>query len=100
MLMQYLTLISISRSPRTIFQLLQAGLNAFLDARSNVNKKNELNILGVDVDPHIISMTESWANKDIADAELGLTGYVIIRRDRIGRIGGELHYILNNIFRM
>ena len=29
-----------------------------------------------------------WANTDITDAELGLTGYVMFRRDRIGRRGG------------
>ena len=28
------------------------------------------------------------ANTDITDAELGLTGYVMFRRDRIGRRGG------------
>ena len=41
-----------------------------------------------DIDPHIIDITESWANTDITDAELGLTGYVMFRRDRIGRRGG------------
>ena len=41
-----------------------------------------------DTDPHIISITESWANTYITDAELGLTGYVMFRRDRIGRRGG------------
>ena len=41
-----------------------------------------------DIDPHIIGITESWANTDITDAELGLTGYVMFRRDRIGRRGG------------
>ena len=42
-----------------------------------MNKKNELNItesLHVadthDSDPHKIGITESWANKDITDAEL------------------------------
>ena len=40
------------------------------------------------IDPHIIGITESWANKDIADAEFRLTGYVMFRRDRIGRRGG------------
>ena len=39
-----------------------------------------------DIDPHIIDITESWAT--LTDAELGLTGYVIFRRDRIGRRGG------------
>ena len=41
-----------------------------------------------DIDPHIIGITESWANTDITDAELWLTGYVMFRRDRIGRRGG------------
>ena len=58
-----------------------------LNARSTINKKNELNIM-VDINPHIIGITESWANKDISDVELGLTGYVMFRRDRIGRRGG------------
>ena len=53
-----------------------------LNARSIVNKKNELNIM---VEAHITYKTESWANIDITDAELGLTGYVMLRRDRIGR---------------
>ena len=59
-----------------------------LNARSIVNKKNELNIMGEDIDPHMIGITESWANTDISDAELGLTGYVMFRKDRIGRRGG------------
>ena len=41
-----------------------------------------------DIDPHIIGITESWANTDISDAKLGLTGYVMFRKDRIGRRGG------------
>ena len=52
-----------------------------LNASSIVNKKNELNIMVEDIDPHIIGITESWANTDITDAELGLTGYVMFRRD-------------------
>ena len=43
-----------------------------------------------DTDPHITGMTESWVNKDIRDAELGLTRYVMFRRDRKGRIGWEV----------
>ena len=57
-------------------------------SRSIVNKKNDLNIMVEDIDPHIIGITESWANIDITDAELGLTGYVMFRKDRIGRRGG------------
>ena len=59
-----------------------------LNPRSIVNKKNELNIMVEDIDPHIIGITESWTNTDITDAELVLTGYVMFRRDRIGRRGG------------
>ena len=59
-----------------------------LNARSIVNNKNELNLMVKDIDPHIICITESWANTDITDAELRLTGYVMFRRDRIGRRGG------------
>ena len=43
-----------------------------------------------DTDPHIIGITESWANKDILDAELGLNGYAMFRNNRIGRRGGRV----------
>ena len=43
-----------------------------LNARSIVNKRNELNIMVEDIDPHIIGITESWATPDISDAELGM----------------------------
>ena len=53
-----------------------------------INTKIELNIVVDDINPHVIGIRESWANKDIIDAELGLTGYVMFRRDQIGRRGG------------
>ena len=56
-----------------------------LNARSIVNKKNKLNIMVLDIDSHIIGITESWANTYITGAALGLTGYVMFSRDRIGR---------------
>ena len=69
-----------------------------LNARSIVYKKNELNIMVEDIDPHIIGITESWANTDITDAELGLKGYVMFRRDRIGkRGGGVILYVKESI---
>ena len=41
-------------------------LNAVcLNARSIINKKDELNLMVDDVKPHIIGITESWANNDI-----------------------------------
>ena len=76
----------ITKCPKT---MSEAGHRCVcLNARSIVNKKNELYIMVEDIDPHIIGITESWANTDITDAELELTGYVMFRRDRIGRRGG------------
>ena len=37
-------------------------------------KKNELNITVENDNPHITGITELWANKDISDVEIGLTG--------------------------
>ena len=69
-----------------------------LNARSIINKKTELNIMVDDIKPHIIGITESWANNDITDAELGLEGYVMFMKDRMGRReGGVLLYIKESI---
>ena len=70
-----------------------------LNARSIINNKNELNIMVDDITPHIIGITESWAHNDITDAELGLEGYVMFRKDRIGKKGGGvLLYISRKIY--
>ena len=69
-----------------------------LNAGSIINKKTELNIMVDDIKPHIICITESWENNDITNAELGLEGYVMFRKDRIGRRGGGvLLYIKDTI---
>ena len=69
-----------------------------LNARSIINKKNELDIMVDEIKPHIIGITESCANNDITDAELGLEGYVMFRKDRMGRRGGRvLLYIKETI---
>ena len=66
-----------------------------LNARSIINTKTELNIMVDDLKPHIIGITESWANNDITDAVLGLEGYVMFRKDRRG--GGVLLYIKETV---
>ena len=53
-----------------------------------MNKKEELNIMVDDIKPHILGITESWAHNYITDAELGLEGYAMFRKDRMGRRGG------------
>ena len=63
------------------------GYNVCLNARSTVYKRNKLNIVAEDINPQIIGITESWFI-DILDAKLGMTGYVMFRKDRIGRMGG------------
>ena len=68
-----------------------------LNARSIINKKTELNIMVDDIKPHIIGITESWANNDITNAELGLEGYVMFRKDRIGRMGGGVLLYIKDI---
>ena len=54
-----------------------------LNARSIINKNNELNIMVDDIKPHIIGITESWANNDITDTELGPEGYVMFRKKEL-----------------
>ena len=66
-----------------------------LKARSIINKKNELNIMVDDIKPHIIGITESWANNDITDAELGQKGYVMFRKDRELEEGEEECYYIS-----
>ena len=50
------------------------------------------------IDHHVIGITESWAIKDIVDAELALTSYVMFRKDRRERrAGGVILYIKESI---
>ena len=67
---------------------IQGNTCVCLNARRIINKKNELDIMVDEIKPHIIGITESWANNDITDAEFGLEGYVMFRKDRMGRRGG------------
>ena len=50
-----------------------------LKCQEHSKQKSELDIMLADIDPHVIGITESWANKDIVDAELALTGYAMLR---------------------
>ena len=69
-----------------------------LNARNIINNKNEFNIMVDDIKPYIIGITETWANNDITEAEWGLAGYAMFRKDIMGRRGGGvLLYIKENI---
>ena len=54
------------------------------------------NIMVDDIKPHILGITESWANNDITDADLRLEGYVMFRKDRMGRRGGGVVLLYTN----
>ena len=62
---------------------------------SIINKKNELNIMVGEIKPHIIGITESWANNDIAHAEFGLEGFVMFTKDGMKRRGGGVLLYIN-----
>ena len=49
----------------------------YLNARSLMNKINDLQILINDSDPDLILITETWCNEDISNAMLNVTGYFI-----------------------
>ena len=53
-----------------------------LNARSVINKRDELELYIIENKPSIIGVTESWENRDIGDSELNLEGYELFRKDR------------------
>ena len=61
-----------------------------INAQSLRNKMDELRSDDfMDRKYHIISVTESWGNKDIPDAIYELKGYRMYRRDRVGAPEGS-----------
>jgi len=73
----------------------------YTNARSIVNKRNELELYIMEERPDIIAITETWAVESIEDSELKIEGYTMIRRDRIlgekTRGGGVLLYIIESV---
>ena len=43
-----------------------------------------------DIDPHIIGITETWANKDISDAELGRKDTYCLGEIKYEELAGEV----------
>ena len=74
-------------------------LNCFYaNARSVVNKLEELELYVHEEKPHIIGITETWGNTKIENSEISFDGYQTFRKDRKDRIGGGvLLYIRNDI---
>ena len=59
-----------------------------LNVRSLLGKMDQLRLLCEHNGADIITLSETWLNKDIDDSEIELPGYSIIRRDRSERTGG------------
>ena len=62
----------------------------FMNARSILNKLEDLKALVYEHSPDVIGITESWAHTEIMDAVLYLPGYTMIRKDRCNQRGGGL----------
>ena len=54
----------------------------YTNARSVVNKLDELQLYIEDEKPDIVGITESWTHSDIDDNEIALEGYQLFRKDR------------------
>ena len=64
-----------------------------INARSLINKIQELESVQFQENPDIIFITESWAEEKHSLAELRLNGYDCIRKDRNRRGGGCILYV-------
>ena len=73
----------------------------YTNARSIINKRNELELYIMEEKPDIVGITETWAVDSIGDSELNIEGYSMIRRDRIlgekTKGGGVLLYITDSL---
>ncbi len=61
---------------------------ALLNARSMMNKRDELESFKYDVKPDIVMITESWGRSEVEDVELKIPGYNLFRNDRKHSTGG------------
>ena len=71
----------------------------YVNARSIINKIDYMRAEAKVLEPDIIGVTESWADKRIADEEIVIDGYEMFRCDRMLDIkgGGVLLYIRSSL---
>ena len=73
----------------------------YANARSIINKRQELEMYIMEEQPDVVGITESWAVASIEDSELALDGYTMLRKDRIvgdkTKGGGVLLYVKNSL---
>jgi exonuclease III len=73
----------------------------YMNARSIVNKKKELELTVTEENLDVIAITETWLNKNVTDEEMSIKGYTLFREDRNDTIkrrgGGVAMYIKNEL---
>ena len=73
----------------------------YFNARSIMNKIDELELYLTQEKPDLLGITETWTYEDVQDSEICVEGYTLLRKDRaIGdkiRGGGVALYIKNEI---
>src|SRR5579872_4714993 len=73
----------------------------FVNARSLINKREELELIAEEEGYHVIGVIETWLNSSIDNAEIELAGYQVFRKDRVSqektRGGGVLLYFKGDI---
>ncbi len=62
----------------------------YIKSRSTHRKLPELNARIMREKPDIIATKETWLQTEINNAELNLYDYVLLRRDRVNRRGGDV----------
>lgn len=72
-----------------------------INARSIVNKREELELYVNEENIDIIGITETWLNELILDSEVELEGYTLLRKDRSNGVktrgGGVAFYVKDSI---
>ena len=73
----------------------------YLNARSIVNKMDELRLLANEIKPDVIGIVETWLNSEIKDNEINIDEYNFVRKDRTNnqksRGGGVIIYVSNSL---
>ena len=73
----------------------------YVNARSIVNKVDELEIYINEEDLDIVGVTETWLTEEILTSEFSFEGYTLLRKDRKDLVktrgGGVAIYVKNDI---
>ena len=67
-----------------------------MNARSLLPKMSELKLIASNSTAAMISITETWLDNSVSDAEINIENYTVVRRDRNRNGGGVCVYIRND----